>query len=97
MLVCREARLILVLDWPCPYYTILCYRRNGGVGGDGDDEITAGGSTLVPWALGRRLADGKFEKPALHATHMIWPKVSSWREVSETGREYSNLPFKRVY
>jgi hypothetical protein len=97
MSVCQEARLALVPDWPCLYCTVLCYRRDGGVGGDRDDETTAGGSTLVPWALGRRPADGKFEKPALHATHMIWPKVCSWKEVSEAGREYSNLPFKRVH
>jgi hypothetical protein len=63
----------------------------------GDDETTAGGSTLVPGPLGRRPADGKFEKPALHATHMMWPEGCGWREGSETGREYSDLPFKRVH
>jgi hypothetical protein len=59
-----------VPDWPCPYcptVVMVAWEETG------DDETTrrreaAGGSTLVPGRWGAA-ADGKFEKPALYATH----------------------------
>ena len=45
MSVCQEACLALVPDWPCPScptVVMVAWEETG------DDETTAGGSTLVP-------------------------------------------------
>ena len=96
MLVCQEARLALVPDWLCPYcptVVMVAWEETESTRRRDDGRRQYAGA----WALGRRPADGKFETPALHATHMIWPEGCGWREGSETGREYSDLPFKRVH